>query len=78
MIGTKSLHITNLPIINEVNYNLEADLRGELENYGRIKDFKLLSGEGFVYYEDPASVDAAQKALDGRYFAMRKLTANIE
>jgi RNA-binding protein 39 len=73
-----SLKIRNLPIAVESDYNLEADLKNELEKYGTLIELNLLTpGEAIVKFDDVAAGERAKEALHGRYFAYRQLQVEI-
>jgi RNA-binding protein 39 len=69
------LVIRNLPgaAEHEAGYNLEADLRVELERYGSLKELIVMNGEAIVEFADMDSAGKAQNALNGRFFAYRQL-----
>ena len=78
IIPDVTLKIRNLPMAVELDYNLEADLKKELEKYGTLIELDLMiPGEAIVKFDDVTAGERAKEALHGRYFAYRQLQVEI-
>lgn len=58
---------------------LEADVKAECENYGRVEKIKLNAdsmGEVFLMFDSTSSAENAIRALNGRWFGGRQITAS--
>jgi RNA-binding protein 39 len=75
--SSRSIQIRNLPPVADIRgYNLEDDLRNELGKFGSIAKVHLDhdSQTANVEYERSEDAEMAASSMNGRYFAMRRLT----